>query len=282
MEEGQPSQTAIAAAIARAAHFLLDDDPKIFEDHLAFGLSGIESEAALLAAHRATPAGHARRAFATLRQRYSEEVLEDALARGTGQYVILGAGLDSFAYRRSDLTEAVRVFEVDHPATQEWKRARLQSLHIGLPSNLTFVPVDFEQRTLAEGLRSGGLSMEIPTVFSWLGVTMYLTDEAVFETLRFVATLPPGSEIVFQYVLPAPLLNEEGRRILATIEANVAARGEPLVTLYEPATLAARVRELGFTRVLDLSPQEADARYFAGRTDGLHTPPHTHLMRARV
>jgi len=282
MEEGQPSQTAIAAAIARAAHLLLDDDPKIFQDPLAFSLSGVESEAALLATHEATPAGHALRAFATLRQRYTEEALGDALARGVAQYVMLGAGLDSFAYRRRDLADVVRVFEVDHPATQQWKRARLRALHIALPSNLTFVPLDFEQHTLAEGVQAGGLRPEIPTFVSWLGVTMYLTDAAVFETLRYVASLAPGSEIVFQYVLPEPLLNDEGRQLLATIQANVAARGEPFVTLFEPTTLAARVQELGFTQVWDFGPEEADARYFAGRTDGLHTPPHTHLMKARV
>jgi methyltransferase (TIGR00027 family) len=268
--------------MARAAHLLLDDDPKIFQDHLAFSLSGVESEAALLATHEATPAGHALRAFATLRMRYTEEALGDALARGVAQYVILGAGLDSFAYRRRDLADVVRVFEVDHPATQQGKRARLRTLHIELPSNLIFVPLDFERQTLAEGLQAGGLRPEIPPFVSWLGVTMYLTDAAVFETLRYVASLAPESEIVFQYVLPEPLLNDEGRQLLAAIQANVAAQGEPFVTLFEPTTLAARVQELGFTQVWDFGPEEADAQCFAGRTDGLHAPPHTHLMKARV
>jgi O-methyltransferase involved in polyketide biosynthesis len=111
---------------------------------------------------------------------------------------------------------------------------------------------------------------------------MYLTEAAVFETLRYVASLAPGSEIVFQNLVPEAQLNDEGRQVLASIQANVAARGEPLVRVFEPTTLAARVKELGFTQVWDVGPEEADAHYFAGRTDGLRTPPHSHLMKARV
>ena len=296
MEEGRPSATAIGAAIVRAAHLLLDDDPKIFQDPLALSLSGAESEAALHATYEARQAAWARRstpehaqalarysrADMTMRQRYTEEALGQALERGVAQYVILGAGLDSFAYRRRDLGAVVRVFEVDHPATQQWKRARLRELHIALPSNLTFVPLDFEQHTLAEGLHAGSHRPELPTFVSWLGVTMYLTDAAVFETLRYVASLAPGSEIVFQYVVPEALLNDEGRQVLASIQANVASRGEPLVRVFEPTTLAARVKALGFTQVWDFGPEEADAHYCAGRTDGLRTPPHSHLIKARV
>jgi methyltransferase (TIGR00027 family) len=280
----------------RAAHLLLDEDPKIFQDPLALRLSGAESAAALLATYEAMLADVARRstpehaqtyarysrANMVMRQRYTEEALGQALERGVAQYVILGAGLDSFAYRRRDLGAVVHVFEVDHPATQQWKRARLQALHLELPSNLTFVPLDFEQHTLADGLHGGGHRPESPTFFSWLGVTMYLTDAAVFETLRYVASLAPGSEIVFQYVVPETLLTDEGRQLLASIQANVASRGEPLVRAFEPTALAARVQALGFTQIWDFGPEEADAQYFAGRTDGLRTPPHSHLMKARV
>jgi methyltransferase (TIGR00027 family) len=148
----------------------LDEDPKVFQDPLALRLSGIESEAALQAALEAIQAELARRstpeiaqklygygrAVVALRQRYTEDELGKAVERGVGQYVILGAGLDSFAYRRPDLAMTVRIFEVDHPATQQWKRARLQELNIELPSNLIFIPLDFEQQTLAEGLHAGG------------------------------------------------------------------------------------------------------------------------------
>jgi methyltransferase (TIGR00027 family) len=174
------------------------------------------------------------------------------------------------------------VFEVDHPATQQWKRARLQELHIPLPSNLTFVPVDFEHQTLADEVRASGHRSELPTFVSWLGVTVYLTEAAVFETLRYVASFAPGSEIVFQYFQPASLLNAKDQQLRAIHTAGVAARGEPFVSFFEPTDLAARVRALGFSQVWDLSPEEANARYFAGRTDGLRASGLSHYMKARV
>jgi len=296
MEEGRPSATAISTALRRAAHLVLDDDPKVFQDSLALRLSGMESEAALQAALEAMQAENARRstpevaqrvnrsarAAVVMRQRYTEDELGKALERGVTQYVILGAGLDSFAYRRPDLVTTLHVFEVDHPATQQWKRARLRELNIALPSNLTFVPLDFEQQTLAEGLRAGGHRSEVSTFFSWLGVTVYLTEAAVFETLRYVASLAPGSEIVFEYFLSESLLDEESRRGLAVAKARGASLGEPWLSQFEPSLLTARVKELGFTQVWDLGPEEANARYFAGRTDGLRTSPVLHLMKARV
>ena len=299
MEEGRPSATAMTAARQRAAHMLWDDAPKMFEDPLALGLSGVESESALQATLRAMQAAHARRstpevaemnyrcarASMVVRQRYAEDALDEAVKRGLGQYVILGAGLDSFAYRRLDLTAVLRVFEVDHPATQQWKRARLRDLHVTLPKNLTFIPLDFEQHTLADGLRAGGHRPDLPTFFSWLGVTHYLTEEAVFKTLRYVASLAAGSEIVFQYFTSEALCNDEDRPIVTLWKARMSAQGEPaepVLSLFEPTILATRVLELGFTPVWDVGPGEADARYCAGRTDGLRLYPHMHLMKARV
>jgi methyltransferase (TIGR00027 family) len=296
MEEGRPSATATIAAMMRAAHLVLDNDPKIFEDSLALPLSGVENEAALQERLRAIETEMARRstpefaqaflrdnrAGTSLRQRYTEDELGKAVERGVVQYVILGAGLDSFAYRRPDLVGVLQVFEVDHPATQQWKRARLQELHLTPPSNLTFIPLNFEQQTLADGLRAGGHRAGLPTFFSWLGVTNFLTEVAVFETLRYVASLAPGSEIVFEYGIVDSLLDGENRQLVAVLKALVAARGEPVLSLFEPVTLAARVKELGFAQVWDFGPKEATVRYFAGRTDGLRTPPHLHLMKARV
>jgi len=296
MEEGQPSATATVAALMRAAHLLWDADPKVFQDPLALRLSGVESEAALQERLRAIETEMARRAtpeFAqtffryaragtTMRQRYTEDELDKAVERGVAQYVILGAGLDSFAYRRPDLADVLRVFEVDHPATQQWKRARLQALSLTPPNNLIFVPLNFEQQTLADGLRVGGHRPELPTFLSWLGVTMYLTEEAVFETLRYVASLAPGSEIVFDYFPPESLLDDENRRRMVTLKAFGAARGEPWLSQFEPTLLTVRVQELGFSQVWNFGPEEANARYFAGRTDGLRTPPNLRLMKARV
>jgi methyltransferase (TIGR00027 family) len=147
-----------------------------------------------------------------VRQRYAEDALAETVGRGVEQYVILGAGLDSFAYRGPDLAAVLRVFKVDHPATQQWKRARLRDLHVTFPSNLTFIPLDFEQHTLADGLHDGGYRPDLPTFFSWLGVTHCLTEEAVFKTLRYAASLAAGTEIVVQYFVPVELCNEDDRQ----------------------------------------------------------------------
>jgi methyltransferase (TIGR00027 family) len=196
--------------------------------------------------------------------------------------VILGAGLDSFAYRRPDLAKVLRVFEVDHPATQAWKRTRLQQAGIELPPNLSLVPVDFEKQSLIDGLRISGYRTDAPGIFSWLGVTMFLTPDAIFSTLRTVAALAPGTQIVFQYLLPTELVDEENRRILAAVMARAAALGEPLQSFFEPAQLAEQVRKLGFAEVSDLGPDEAQACYFAGRSDGLRPRANSHLMNARL
>src|SRR5262245_2023121 len=296
MDEGRPSATAIIGAMIHAAHLLWDDDPKILRDPLALGLSGVADGAALRAALEAFQAEQARRstpefvqalsrdmrALLVMRQRYTEDELGKAIEQGVAQYVILGAGLDSFAYRRPDVGGVLRVFEVDHPATQQWKRARLRALHIDLPSHLTLIPLDFEQRTLAEGLSAGGHWPERPTFVSWLGVTMYLTEEVVFDTLRSVASWAPGSEIVIHYSLPASRLDDEGRRLLAARQAAAVARGEPWLSLFDPTMLATRVQALGFSQVWALRPEEVDARDFAVRTDGLLAPRTEHLMKARV
>src|SRR5262249_55108911 len=259
MEEGRPSATAMTAARQRAAHMLWDDVPKIFQDPLALGLSGVESEGALQATLEAMQAAHARRstpevaqvnyrcarASMVVRQRYAEDALEEAVESGVRQYAILGAGLDSFAYRRLDLGSVLHVFEVDHPATQAWKRARLHDLHVTLPSNLTFIPLDFEQHTLADGLHAGGHRSDLPTFFSWLGVTHYLTEEAVFKTLRYVASLAAGTEIVFQYFIPEALWNVEDRPILTLWKARRNAEGEPMepvLSLFQPSDLVSGLR----------------------------------------
>lgn len=246
MEEGQPSATAMASAMVRAAHLLWDDPPKIFEDTLALRLSGCESEAALRAQFDRLDAEFARSVgpdfartlrrhftgMVVMRSRYLENEVDQAVGRGLSQYVILGAGLDSFAYRRLDLVKVLRVFEVDHPATQAWKRTRLQEAGIELPPNLSFVPVDFEQQSLIDSLRMSGYRTDVPGLFSWLGVTVYLTLDAIFDTLRTVAALAPGTEIILQYSVPKELVNWETQKILAVIMAAGAARSEPFQSIF--------------------------------------------------
>jgi methyltransferase (TIGR00027 family) len=296
MEEGRPSFTALGAAMFRAAHLLLDDPPKIFEDTFALRLCGCENEAALrvqldqVAAEiaRSTSPDFAQialrhlRASVIVRSRYVEDELDRAIKRGVSQYVILGAGLDSFAYRRSDVAKVLRIFEVDHPATQAWKRERLQDLGVASPDNLAFVPVDFEKQSLVERLQKGGYRSDAAAVFSWLGVVVYLTSDAIFGTLRTIASLALGTEIIFEYPLPGELLDVEAQQVLAVVGAAAAARNEPLLTFFEPARLAEEVRRLGFSEVWDFGPKEASSLYFADRTDGLRPRAALHLMGARV
>ena len=295
MEEGRPSLTAIGAAMDRAAHLLWDDPPKIFEDTFALALSGCADEAALRArldARSATLAAIAgpslaqaaftfARSLVAMRARYVEDELGEAIRRGVAQYVILGAGLDSFAYRRPDLMNALRLFEVDHPTTQAWKRARVHELNLATPPNLVFVPVDFTKQSLIESLGSFGYRPDTPGLFSWLGVVPYLTRDAIFDTLRAVASMAPGTEIIFDYPPPAELLDDEGRQLLELMTKANAARGEPFLTFFEPAPLAELVRKLGFAEVWDLGAEEANARYFANRSDGLRLFA-GHFMGARV
>jgi methyltransferase (TIGR00027 family) len=275
---------------------LWDQPPKIFEDTLALQLSGCESETALKAqmdqleaevARTTNPdfAITARRsvtAAVVARGRYLEDEIDQAVRQGVSQYVILGAGLDSFAYRRPELARILHIFEVDHPATQAWKRARLRAAGVELPANLSLVPVDFEKESLISNLRLSGYRTDAIGLFSWLGVTMYLSTDAIFNTLRAVAALAPGTKIIFEYNVPKDLVDAETQKILAAAMTAAQARGEPQQTFFEPAKLAEQVRKIGFAEVSDLGPDEAEARYFKDRTDGLRPLALTHYMRARV
>jgi len=279
----------------RAAHLLWDDSPKIFEDTFALTLSGCVDEAALRAGldtrsaaltaiagpNVAQAAFIFARSLAAVRARYVEDELAEAIKRGVAQYVILGAGLDSFAYRRLDLANARRVFEVDHPATQAWKRARLHELDLATPPNLVFVPLDFKKQSLIESLGLSGHRPDTPGFFSWLGVVPYLTHDAIFDTLRAVASMAPGTEIIFDYSPLPELLDDEGRQILELLTKALARRGEPFLTFFEPVALVDRVRGFGFAEAWDIGTEEANARYFANRSDGLRLSL-GHFMGARV
>lgn len=296
MEEGRVPRTAILSAMMRAAHLLIDGEPKIFSDPFAARVSGFDGEAALRAslgtfvAILATAAGAEcaqatfkyLRAGMTIRSRYTEDELHRAIQRGIAQYVILGAGLDSFAYRPRNLAPLLRVYEVDLPASQQWKRARLRALSMAEPDGLVFVPLDLERQPLMEGLGAAGYSPERPTFFSWLGTTQYLTRDGVFDTLREIARAAPGSEIVFSYHVHRDMLDVADRQILDVLSARAAAGGAPWLTSFEPAILAAHLKGLGLTEAVDFGPEEARTRYLAGRTDGMVTPRLSHLMKARV
>ncbi len=277
MKTGKMSQSAINAAFARAAHLIFDAEPKILRDDYAARFSGMHDESAFVKKWKENYENFERiskefarafyqssRALVVVRQRYTEDELISALDRGVSQYVILGAGLDSFAFRRRDLENNLRIFEVDHPATQEWKKARLHTLGIIPPHNLTFVPLDFEKQMLNDELYAHGLRKDIPAFFSWLGVTQYLTEAAVFQTLNQVVSATSKCEMVFEYVLVDSLLSANETEIVADIRAMPE---EPWMSQFDPSTLIKQLKEMGFTKVSDFGPREANALYLASRTD---------------
>jgi methyltransferase (TIGR00027 family) len=217
-----------------------------------------------------------------VRSRYAEDCLADAVANGARQYLVLGAGLDTFAYRQPPWTQDLRIFEVDHPSSQLLKLARLEEVGISAPPNLTFVPADFESASLNEALQRSGFDFATPTFCSWLGVTMYLTDEAIDETLDVLRRLPAGSEVVLTFNLPPEALPADDAKGVRNMMTGVAASGEPWISLYRPEAMIAKLLGLGFSKAVPFSPAQANARYCAGRRDGLWMPEHLHLMRAVV
>ncbi len=270
MIEGRPSATALRVAMRRAAHQWVDD-PKVFDDPLALAILGPNAEAALRRDRDARASRgpmRALRAFLAVRSRVADERIAAAVAGGVRQVVVLGAGLDTFAYRHPH-GEALRVFEVDHPATQAWKRERLAVAGITVPPSVTFVPVDFDRETLADALGRAGLDRAEPAFHSWLGVVPYLARDAVTRTLAFVAGSPAGSGIVFDYGTPPEQLPLPHRWAFRMIAARVARSGEPWRTFYEPAELDAELRGLGFTLIEDHGSAELNGRYFADRRDGM-------------
>jgi methyltransferase (TIGR00027 family) len=281
MQEGKFSRTAHRVAVRRAAHQLLDQ-PRVLDDPLALRIIGTAAAEDL----RSNPKEHhafsrAFRAFMAARSRYAEDELARAVARGAKQYVVLGAGLDTFAYRNPHPN--LQVFEVDHPATQAWKRECLHAATIAIPTALTFVPIDFEQQTLADGLVRSGLNAEAAAFFSWLGVTPYLTREACMTTLSFIAKMPAGSGVVFDFAVDHKLLNLGQRMALAALSRRVAAAGEPFQLFFDPKQLQEDLKNLGFHRTQLLQGKELNERYFKNRNDGLSVRGGLgHLMAAWV
>jgi len=284
VNEARPSMTAQRVAMRRAAHQILDK-PVVFEDPLAIRMLGPEGARRLEAApraHEAHPVSKPLRAFLAARGRVAEERMSAAMAEGVRQCVILGAGLDTFAYRHGDRAPGVRFFEVDHPATQAWKRARLAAAGIAAPASLAFVPVDFERDALSDALAAAGFDLAAPAAFSWLGVSMYLGPDDVRATLRFVGARSKGSSIVFDYAIDTKLLNWFERWAYRRIAARVARAGEPWKSGFAPEALIAEMRAIGFTRTDDLDSKTINARWFKGRRDGLRVRRLAHVMDAGV
>lgn len=284
MEQGRASVTSVRSAVRRAIHQLVDDEPRIFTDPLAVRLVEAAAPGAIedgLQTH-SPPDLKESRAIFVLRSRFAEDELAVAATRGVTQYVILGAGLDTFAYRQPPYAGALQIFEVDHPVTQAWKRASLTEADIPTPSNLHWVPVDFERQTFSEPLTAAGFDSTRPACFSWLGVTQYLTLPAIDDTLRFVAGLPAPSTIILTYVLSDDALTDDDRTRKHRFAERAAILAEPWVTFFRPEELSARLYDLGFSRAFPLSPDEANVRYFAGRTDGMQVTALEQLIGATV
>ena len=266
MERGQPSRTAYSAARYRAAHQVLERG-RIFTDPLAVRILGADEAELLADAPR-----RAMRVFIAARTRFAEDALAAAVRRGVGQAVVLGAGLDTFAYRNPH--PELRVFEVDHPDTQVWKRNRLAHAGIAVPHDVTYLGVDFEAESLADRLALDG-----PAFFLWLGVVPYLTRAGFDETLRFVAGRD-GNEVVFDYAQSPELMSPARRAARQARAERVAGMGEPWLTYFEPAEIGAELAGLGFTEIEDLGPAGLAARFF----DRHDLPPDTpggHVIRAR-
>jgi methyltransferase (TIGR00027 family) len=274
----EPSRTARGVALQRAAHQLIDAFPKILDDPIAprlFTPEGI-ADVHIHPERFQTLTSLALRSHVLIRSRYAEDCLMQATANGARQYLLLGAGWDTFAYRQPEWAQGLRIFEVDHPTSQQAKTQRLHAASIEIPGNVEFVPIDFETASLQEGLRHSSFDFASMTFISWLGVMMYLTQEATDAVFRFVASLPRGSEIVLTFSSPAtdqhpnPLAERAGQL------------GEPWKTYFTPEALIAYLQNLGFTLITLPEPDEIAMRYIGARQDGLFASQRRNLARVMV
>jgi len=305
MKENQVSDTAIKTACWRAYHSHIDN-PKIFNDFLAYDLVGeseyesfktmyvlifktlappelaasLSDDAAIL---KLMMQSLAAPALTLSRARYAEDKLFDALRQGVGQYVVLGAGLDTFAFRHSEVMEDLKVFEIDYPATQEFKRLRINELGWKYPINLHLIPADFNQDNLSEALARSTYSQEDLSFFNWLGVTYYLPRDVVFAILQTISeTAPAGSRIVFDYLDTDLLIPEKSAQRSQEILMMAEQAGERIKSFFNPEMLAADLNEVGFRLEENLNPSEINELYFKNRPDNYYACENAHFACAVV
>ena len=276
-----PKPSAKMVAIHRAVHQLLDS-PRVLDDPLALRILGAADAATVQASlsQYQDPASRGLRTSLVVRSRLAEDEWAMAAADSVRQCVILGAGLDTYAYRRADTRG--RIFEVDLPSTQAWKQGALRAANIEIPDSLVYVPIDFESSTLSQALAEAGFNAKEPAFFIWLGVAMYLDQQTVFDTLTFIASCSKASAVVFDYVVPASSLPPMMRAPIEMIAKHLAERGEPWKCYFEPTILAQKIADLGFKRVNNLTPEMLNQRYLSGRKDGLQMSGLVRLMHAIV
>jgi methyltransferase (TIGR00027 family) len=281
MEKGSRSRTAEATAAIRATHYTHGDRPLVFEDPFAIEFIGPEWREVCLQGNGLCQSGGA--AIVLGRARYTEELLDAAVLSGVGQYVVLGAGLDTFALRRPDLTAMIRIYEVDLAETQAWKRDHLSQLGHELPAALEFIPADLEHETVAEALGRSSFRSDRRAFFSWLGTVPYLSREAIFRTLESIAAAStPGSEIVFDYRVAMESVDPEDVPLVEAGDKFSASGGEPKRSWLNPETLPDEISAVGFELIESLSPKQLWDRYFAGRSDMARPMSHQHYAHFRI
>lgn len=301
MKNNQASLSAMTTAYIRA-HHSMHDTPKIFDDFLAYRLipeevralieQGLKRDKQFSDPEHTVVSSDQTITLASLtkstnvlsRARYTEDALEEAVRQGVKQYVILGAGMDTFVFRRPEMMDCLEVFEVDHPATQNFKLLRLAELGWEHPAHLHFLPIDFTKENLATALtRSSAYDPNVKSFFSWLGVTMYLTREEVFATLCSITNIaPPGSAVIFDYLDTDAFIPEKSSPQMKKKQEGFQKLGEKMITGFNPSTLEEDIASLGLSLRENLSPEDIEKRYFQGRKDGHHAPEHGHIAYAIV
>jgi len=284
MSERSASGTALGTLYMRAIHQLLDARPLIFEDLPALTLLGRDKVEEIKKNHKhhRTQAASALRSHIVLRSRFAEDHLVEAVERGVSQYIILGAGFDTFAFRQPAWASKLKIFEVDQPASQAQKLSRLKDVGITVPSNLKFAEIDFERESLREGLERHGISMIEPSFFSWLGVTMYLKEEAIDAVLRTIAGFPVKSEIVFTFTHPPDSMSEKDSKFHSSLSRIVASSGEPFVSFFTPDAIETKLRDIGFKSMGILSHEDAEMRYYNNRPRDLYISTRSAIAYAIV
>jgi methyltransferase (TIGR00027 family) len=266
-----PENTAVRVALWRALHLEVDAPPHVLEDEI--GLKLVAPDDGWRDRPDMSPFTRGFRAAILARARFVEDLVTERAAGGVGQYVILGAGLDTFAQRRPELASRLLVFEIDQPGPQAWKRQRLVDLGFGIPSHLRLVPVNFEAGDAWwERLAAAGFDAGRPAVVASTGVSMYLTKEAIVATLRHVAALAPGSTLAMSFLLPVEMADPEVRPGIERAAQGARANGTPFISFFTPSEILTLARDAGFKQVQHVSAATLGERYFAGRTDGLRPP----------
>lgn len=289
MKSKKRSRTAQMAAVIRALHWAYES-PVVFEDPFAGQLAGpgwhflCKSRLLYLFATRTIYKSlNPIRRQVLARARYAEDKLREALESGVRQYIIIGAGLDSFALRRSDLDGKIRIYELDHPATQQAKKARVEELNLRLPKNHEFVPIDFEKENLCHALAGSSYDPEAPAFFSWLGTVHYISQPAVFQTLTSIQSCAcPESELVFDYAIPETHYSRQDHKTVSDLKRYTKRRGEPIISMFDPDVFPRQVSQLGFSLLENVSPQEQAGKYFNATGKKEKIMPGSYFIHFRV